>query len=144
MAYQRGSGPIEVEVSRLQSWTETADVDLYGRAGGGIGCSGSNGGTAGNLTVTGAFINGIYSSAVQGEVRFSATATNYIVVPENASYAITNCLTTAQILAGTCTNALILPTNPGITNVLSGTSYGPYSGTYTCPGGGGGVCAVSY
>ncbi len=33
MPYQRGSGPIEVEVSRLQSWTETADIDLYGRDG---------------------------------------------------------------------------------------------------------------
>ncbi len=31
--YERGEASIEVEVSRLQAWTENADVDLYGRNG---------------------------------------------------------------------------------------------------------------
>ena len=32
MAYERGTGTVEVELSRLQSWVENADVDLYGRS----------------------------------------------------------------------------------------------------------------
>ena len=30
MTFQRGNGTLNVEVSRLQSWVETADPDLYG------------------------------------------------------------------------------------------------------------------
>ena len=31
MAYVRGKDSLEVEVSRIQSWVEAADVELYGR-----------------------------------------------------------------------------------------------------------------
>lgn len=37
MTYVRGSASLEVEVSRIQSWLETADPDLYGRNGSDIG-----------------------------------------------------------------------------------------------------------
>lgn len=33
MAYVRGTRSVEVELSRVQSWVETADVELYGRNG---------------------------------------------------------------------------------------------------------------
>lgn len=33
MAYERGSRSVEVELSRVQSWVEGADIDLYGRNG---------------------------------------------------------------------------------------------------------------
>ena len=33
MAYERGSGSVEVELARVQSWIEQADPDLYGRNG---------------------------------------------------------------------------------------------------------------
>ena len=33
MAYERGEGTVEVELSRTQSWIEFADKDLYGRNG---------------------------------------------------------------------------------------------------------------
>ena len=33
MAYQLGNGSVEVELSKLQSWVEDADIDLYGRNG---------------------------------------------------------------------------------------------------------------
>lgn len=33
MAYERGNGTVEVELSRVQSWVEAADIDLYGRNG---------------------------------------------------------------------------------------------------------------
>lgn len=33
MAYKRGTGTVEQELEKLQSWTEFADIDLYGRNG---------------------------------------------------------------------------------------------------------------
>ena len=33
MAYKRGSGTVNVELSRLQDWAENTDVDLYGEYG---------------------------------------------------------------------------------------------------------------
>ena len=103
-----------------------------------VGCSGGSG-TTNAITVTGAFINGAKGTATANNVRFSATGTNYIVIAVNSSYTVANCLTAAQVAAGTCTNALILPANPGVANVLSGTNYGPLTGTYTPGGGGSGV-----
>jgi hypothetical protein len=37
MAFQRGTGSVEVELSRVQSWVERADPDLYGRGGDDLG-----------------------------------------------------------------------------------------------------------
>ena len=105
------------------------------------GCSGGSGTTNG-IVVTGGLVNGKISAAAIANVHFSSTITNYVVIPKNSSYAVSNCLTAAQVTAGTCTNALILPANPGITNVLSGTVYGPFTGTYTPGGGGGGVSVL--
>ncbi len=106
-----------------------------------VGCAGGTGGTNGIL-VTGGLVNGKIGQAALGNVHFSSTITNYGVIPKNSSYAVSNCLTAAQVTAGTCTNALILPADPGITNVLSGTVYGPLTGTYTPGGGGGGVSVL--
>ena len=33
MSYRRGEDSLEVEVSRLQSWIEATDVELYGKNG---------------------------------------------------------------------------------------------------------------
>ena len=91
------------------------------------------------ISVTGALIGGLKAGASNGNIRFSASGTNYAVFAANSSYVTANCLTAAQVAAGTCTNALILPANPGVALVLSGTNYGPFTGTYTPSGGGGGI-----
>ena len=82
------------------------------------------------ISVTGALIGGLKAGASNGNIRFSASGTNYAVFAANSSYVTANCLTAAQVAAGTCTNSMILPANPGVTNVLSGTNYGPLTGTY--------------
>ena len=91
------------------------------------------------ISVTGALIGGLKAGASNGNIRFSASGTNYAVFAANSSYVTANCLTAAQVAAGTCTNALIRPAHPGVALVLSGTNYGPFTGTYTPSGGGGGV-----
>ena len=103
-----------------------------------VGCVGGTGGTNG-IVVTGGLVNGKIGQAAIGNVHLSATATNYVVIPENSSFVVTNCLTAAQVAAGSCTNAAILPADPGVANVLTGTNYGPFTGTYTPSGGGGGI-----
>jgi hypothetical protein len=90
------------------------------------------------IIITGAIIGGLKGGATNGNVRFSNTGTNYAVFAANSSYVTANCLTAAQVAAGTCTNAMILPADPGVANVLTGTVYGPLTGTYTPSGGGGG------
>ena len=97
--------------------------------------------TTDTITITGAIVNGKGSQGSAGRILISSTITNYIVIPENSSYSIANCLTASQITAGTCTNALILPANPGIGNVTNGTNYGPFTGTYV-PGASGTVSAT--
>lgn len=37
MAFKRGTGSVQVELARLQSWTESTDVDLYGAGNGDLG-----------------------------------------------------------------------------------------------------------
>lgn len=37
MAFRRGTGSVEVELARLQSWVENADEDLYGKGEGDVG-----------------------------------------------------------------------------------------------------------
>ena len=60
---------------------------------------------------------------------FTPASTNYIVYPANSSYSLANCLTSAQIASGACTNAQVSVPAPAPANVLSGVNYGPYTGT---------------
>ena len=74
---------------------------------------------AGGLVITGNIINGIHSQGVSGSVTYTPSATNYILSPADSSYTL-----------GTInSHATEMPTNPGVTNVLSGVQYGSYTGT---------------
>jgi hypothetical protein len=79
--------------------------------------------------LTGNVINGLYGIGISGNVIFTPSSTNYIVYPANGSFTLSNCLTSTQITNGTCTNATVMPTDPGKANVLNNTAYGPYTGT---------------
>jgi hypothetical protein len=87
------------------------------------GCEASN---TGPLVITGACISGARNLGCQGNVWFSSTATNYILVPKNSSYS-----------DGTVNaNSIELTMYPGTTNVKSGTGYGSVTGTLSTSGGG--------
>jgi hypothetical protein len=76
-------------------------------------------GTSTSLTLTGNLINGLHGPGVVGSLFFTPAATNYILSPKDASYT----------LSTIDTHATEMPTNPGVSNVASGTTYGSYTGT---------------
>lgn len=75
--------------------------------------------STGYISITGNLINCKKTAAVNGVIMYTPAATNYVLFPLNSSY-----------ICGTINaNAVEMPTNPGINNVLSGVTYGTYTGT---------------
>lgn len=82
---------------------------------------------AGTITLTGSIINGKRSMGAGGSLIFTPSATDYILYPKDSSYSL-----------GTIdAHATEMPTDPGVSNVKTGTAYGSYTGTYSASGGGG-------
>jgi hypothetical protein len=71
------------------------------------------------LTLTGSLINGEESEAEHGYILFRPCSTCYILFPKDSSYT----------LGLINTHSIVMPTDPGVANVLTGTKYGPFTGT---------------
>jgi hypothetical protein len=94
----------------------------------GDGCSGS--GSSLTFTITGKDIAGRYATGIRGKVLYTPAATDYILRAKAASYT-----------RGTVDeHAVEMPTDPGIANVKTGTTYGSFTGTMS----GGGGSAYAY
>jgi hypothetical protein len=84
----------------------------------GIGCQTLSGST-GIITLTGNIINGTKGSGESGALYFTPAATNYVLYAKDSSYTL-----------GTInSHSTLMPTDPGVNNVRSGTVYGPNTGT---------------
>ena len=85
--------------------------------------------TSGTFTITGNLIFGLKAAATTGNVFYTPAASNYILMPRNASYV-------TGMIDG---NATEMPTNPGVTNVRNGVVFGSFTGTLSaiaaCTGG---------
>lgn len=83
----------------------------------GAGCVGTAAGVT--FTVTGKDVGGLYTPGIYGKVLYTPAATDYALRPKDASYT-----------RGTVDeHAVELPTDPGIANVKTGTTYGSFTGT---------------
>ena len=92
-----------------------------------VGCAGVG---APSITLAGNIINGLRGGGVSGLIYLTPASTNYIISPKDASYT----------LGVVNSHATVTPTDPGASNVLSGVTYGPFTGTLSSSGG---VCATS-
>lgn len=80
---------------------------------------------SGPIYLTGNIISGKGMGAA-GYIIYTPTTTNYILFPKDTSYT-----------PGTVdTHATEMPTDPGVANVKSGTTYGSFTGTMSSGGGG--------
>jgi len=140
--YSSGAGPVTINGNVAAGsvanayglyLTSVAVVALTGNCIGvdavsAVGCQVS----AGTLTVIGNLIFGKKGPAVftqGGTFYYTPAATNYILLPKNSSY----------VLGTIDSNAVELPTDPGVANVKSGVTYGSFTGTYSTGGGTGRV-----
>lgn len=83
----------------------------------GAACYGIN--TTNPITLVGSLISGTKQQAAQGYILFTPAATNYALYAKDVSYT-----------AGTInSHATEMPTDPGVSNVLSGVTYGSLTGT---------------
>ena len=86
-------------------------------------------GTGGTFTLNGDIINGLKATGQFGPILYTPSATGYILYPKDSSYTL-----------GTIdSHAILMPTDPGSTNVKSGVQYGPNTGSYS---GGGSICTT--
>jgi len=109
-----------IENSGTGGWTITGNClghDTTANAG----CFASG---SGGITVTGNIVNGKRGSGATGAIYFTPAATNYVLYPKNTSYSL-----------GTVNaNATEMPADPGVVNVLTGTTYGTFTGTLSASG----------
>lgn len=82
-------------------------------------------GELGYYVVTGKIISGTKASGLGAQVWFTPAATDYIILPKDASY-------TRDTVDGHATE---MPTNPGAANVRDATAYGSFTGSMAAGGG---------
>lgn len=120
----------------LSNQSSTGTVTVNGNCIGGTGAVNNQGCQGSNTTpliVVGSSIASLRNIGVAGSIRFTPAATNYVLMMKDTSY-VTGVIDS---------HATEMPTDPGVTNVLLGVTYGSFTGTLAS-GSGSSVCSGSW
>lgn len=124
-------GIVETAASGTQVTTFTGTCQGSATVGSAAGCAGTS---AVPLRVVGSIVSSPRAIGVLGAIIFTPAATDYALFAKDTSYA-----------TGTIdTHATEMPTNPGVANVASGTTYGSFTGTLSVGGSSAAACSGSW